>query len=253
MSPLFGRRKRSTEPAAGEADDATLADAADDAAALTTGQARHGPYDADAGYPAVQRIDLGALRIPAVVGTSLQVEMDKTTRVARSASVLVGPSRITLTAFAAPRTAGIWDDIRTEIADAVRKAGGTVTDAEGSFGPEVITRIPVTLPDGRQAMRVQRHVGVDGPRWFIRAVFSGPEVVAAAGIATPPGATDDARTTSLEEVLRNCVVVRGPGPRPPREPLPLTVPAAATTQPESPLAHGDGSAAGLGEDGDVSS
>ena len=58
-----------------------------------------------------------------------------------------------------------------------------------------------------------RFVGVDGPRWFLRAMFAGPV------------ATDDEAAAVLEDALRGVVVVRGTEPLPVREPVPLQLPS----------------------------
>lgn len=226
MRPLFGRRR------AGE--DARATESADTAPAPDP---LAGPFDGDGDVPPARRLDLGALRIPVVDGMQLQLEVDRVSKAARSATVVHGPSRVRLSAFAAPRSSGVWDDIRSEISAEVTKVGGTAKEVDGPFGTEILTTIPTKLPDGRQAVQVQRFAGVDGPRWFLRAVFSGPEVVSAAGIAVPGGqddlGADPDRLTALEDVVRGCVVVRGAQARPPREPLPLQLPgggAASTTE-----------------------
>ena len=64
-------------------------------------------------------------------------------------------------------------------------------------------------------MRLVRFVGVDGPRWFLRGLFTGP---AAAG---------GEQADLLEEVFRDIVVVRGDHPVPPREILELRLPPEA--------------------------
>lgn len=240
MSPLFRRRRDAGpdstgdgiadgSPADGEVavDDPADGDGADPGGAA-------GPYDADDDIPAGRRLDLGALRVPVVEGTQLQLEVDRTAKVARSTTVVAGPSRVRLSAFAAPRSAGVWDEVRAEIVAEVTKVGGAVKQVDGSFGTEVVTSIPTRLQDGRQALQVQRFVGVDGPRWFLRAVFSGPEVVRAAGIQVPDGSADEARLAMLEDVVRGCVVVRGSQARPPREPLTLTLPTGAA-QTDAPV------------------
>jgi hypothetical protein len=225
VRPLFGRRR---------AGDDTPAPADTPAAAVDPSG---GPFDGDADVPAARRLDLGALRIPVVDGLQLQVEVDRASKAPRSVTVVHGPSRVRLSAFAAPRSSGVWEDIRSEISAEVTKVGGTAKEVDGPFGAELLTTIPTKLPDGRQAVQVQRFAGVDGPRWFLRAVFSGPEVVTAAGIAVPGGrddlGPDPDRLRVLEDVVRGCVVVRGPHARPPREPLPLQLPSgtnAATTE-----------------------
>ncbi|HCE60952.1 MAG TPA: DUF3710 domain-containing protein, partial [Janibacter terrae] len=55
--------------------------------------------------------------------------------------------------------------------------------------------------------------GVDGPRWFLRAVYSGAAAV------------DESARAALDEVVRSVVVDRGEEPRAPREMLPLTMPS----------------------------
>jgi hypothetical protein len=238
VSPLFRRRDRG-------GDGAVAGAAADPAGASPEPAAGPpvGPFDADGEVPEARRLDLGALRIPVVDGMQVQLEVDRASGAARSATVVSGPSRVRLSAFAAPRSAGVWDEVRSEISAEVTKVGGTVTETDGSFGTEIVTAIPTKLPDGRQALQVQRFVGVDGPRWFLRAVFSGPEVVAAAGLTVPDGAADPDRLAALEEVVRSSVVSRGGQPRPPREPLPLQLPAGAV-QPGGEPAAGQPAATG---------
>jgi hypothetical protein len=60
-------------------------------------------------------------------------------------------------------------------------------------------------------------VGIDGPRWFLRVVFLG-------NAAIDPDPED-----SLHRVVRQTIVVRGGSAMPPRDPLPLTLPADATS------------------------
>ncbi|MFW6187659.1 MAG: DUF3710 domain-containing protein, partial [Actinomycetota bacterium] len=90
------------------------------------------------------------------------------------------------------------------------------TVEEGPFGLQVLTRFPATASDGTRGFRLARFVGVDGPRWFVRAVFTGTAAESAA---------------ALDEVVRELVVVRGDRPMPPRELLPLTVPEGAVRAP----------------------
>jgi hypothetical protein len=219
VRPLFRRRDRGGGGGASGSADHTVPVAAADPP--------HGPFDADGEVPEARRLDLGALRIPVVDGMQVQLEVDRASGAARSATVVSGPSRVRLSAYAAPRSAGVWNEVRGEISAEVTKVGGTVKEADGPFGAEIVTAIPTKLPDGRQALQVQRFAGVDGPRWFLRAVFSGPEVAAAAGLAVPDGAADPDRLRALEEVVRGSVVSRGGQARPPREPLPLQIPAGA--------------------------
>ena len=115
-------------------------------------------------------------------------------------------------AFAAPRTTGIWDDIRHDLTESVASQGGKVEVYAGVFGAEMLTRLPAVTPDGKRGERIARFVGVDGPRWFLRGVISGAAVLG-----------DEAAAASVEEVFRDVVVDRGDDPRPPRELLPMTL------------------------------
>jgi hypothetical protein len=58
-------------------------------------------------------------------------------------------------------------------------------------------------------------LGIEGPRWLLRATFLGRPAVQ----PQPDG--------DLESALRDVVVVRGTGPMAPREPLPLVMPSNA--------------------------
>jgi hypothetical protein len=67
-----------------------------------------------------------------------------------------------------------------------------------------------------------RHVGIDGPRWFVHAVYVGA------------AATDPERAGPLRDVLRGLVVDRGVEARPVSEPLPLHLPPDALASLDGP-------------------
>ncbi len=178
-----------------------------------------GPYDEnDSPEDELERLDLGALRIPVVAGVEVRVDVNPEGQVI-AATLSYGGSEAQVGAFAAPRTAGIWDEIRAEIRGSITAQGGTTQEAKGRFGTELTGKVPVQ--GGFQSVRF---VGVDGPRWFLRALFTGP------------AATDPARAGTLEDAVRNIVVVRGTSPMPVRDPLPLTLPKEIADQAEQ--SHG---------------
>jgi len=208
------RRAASQQP-----DDATTApredapSVADDAPAAPPSAS--GPYDADDAVPEGPRVDLGAVRVPGVAGMQLRMEVDQRSGVVTGVSVSLDGSVLQLQAFAAPRTEGIWDEIREEIAGSITAQGGTVDDLPGPFGRELLARMPVRTPEGRTGHRPARFVGVDGPRWFLRGVITGKAAV------------EPAAAAALEGVFAQTVVVRGGEARPPRDLLPLRVPGQA--------------------------
>jgi hypothetical protein len=171
--------------------------------------------EADAGSDDVlPRIDLGGLRVPVLPGTEVRVELNEA-QFPIAATIVHGGSSLQVLAFAAPRNSGIWAEVRAEIAESVRAEGGHVDEVEAGFGPELRTRVRGPGQQGKATEQMLRFVGFDGPRWFVRGVFSGP------------AATHSAQATVLETVLTSIVVVRGTDPMAPRDPLPLRLPKEA--------------------------
>ncbi|WP_019136988.1 DUF3710 domain-containing protein [Cellulomonas massiliensis] len=191
-----------------------------------------GPWDSDEPHDDRTRVDLGALRVPGVDGMELRMEVDRTTNVVSSVTIGIDGSTVTLQAYAAPRSEGIWDEIRAELAESVEREGGSVDDLPGPFGRELLARLPIRTAEGRTGHRPARFVGVDGPRWFLRGVFTGHAAV------------DPERAATLEDLFAGVVVVRGADARPPRDLLALTLPGqpgapAATEKPAfDPLTRG---------------
>ncbi|WP_261568590.1 DUF3710 domain-containing protein [Frankia gtarii] len=177
-----------------------------------------GPYDVtEAPEDDLHRLDLGSLRIPALPGVQVQFQVEESTGQPLTVLVTDGRSAMELSVFAAPKSRGLWDEVRAEILATIETAGGR--EAGGAFGPE----LRMLLPTGRPGETVPgRMMGVDGPRWFLRAVVTG----VAGG---EPGAAP-----LLDETLRQLVVARGEGAMPVRDPLPLTLPREVAEHPEGP-------------------
>lgn len=171
-----------------------------------------GPWDVTEVDSLGSRVDLGAIWLPGVPGMELRMEIDKATEVVSAAAVNLDGSSLQVQVFAAPRTDGIWDEIREEIADSVVKQGGSADDLPGPFGRELLARLPVRTEEGRTGHRPARFIGVDGARWFLRGVVSGKAAV------------DPEAARALEAIFSDIVVVRGEEARAPRDLLALTLP-----------------------------
>lgn len=200
-----------------ESETAESEDSADDAERSRTvlpPQPTTGPWDLGdlPNEDSTARLELGCINVPLVEGIELRVEVADDVVVA--AALVDGLSQLTVNAFAAPKTAGLWDDVRNEIADSLRSTGGSAEHSDGPFGAQLDARIP-DESGGRQAARF---IGVDGPRWFLR------------GLITGPAATDSLQAKRLEEVFRGIVVVRGGDAMAPRDALPLHLPREAVEQ-----------------------
>ncbi len=172
-----------------------------------------GPYDvAEAPDDGRERLDLGALRIPAIAGVEIQMQAAPDGEI-QQVLLVNNDSKLQLGVFAAPRTEGIWDEVRGTLRTSMAQAGARQEDTVGDYGPELKAR----LRDGSSTVDV-RHVGVDGPRWFVHAVYIGA------------AAADPTKAGLLRDVLRGLVVDRGTDARPVSEPLPLRLPPQAAAQ-----------------------
>jgi hypothetical protein len=164
-----------------------------------------GPFDeADAPDDDLTRLDLGSLRLPVPDGAQLQVEMDPAGPV-RAVHVVTPYGQLTVNAYAAPRSGGLWEEVCGELAEQLRGDGATVHSEAGEWGQELVAAL------GEVALRF---IGVDGSRWMLRGVVAGPP--------------DRARysAVALRDLVKGTVVVRGSQPMPVRTPLPIELPDA---------------------------
>jgi Protein of unknown function (DUF3710) len=206
-----GRRGRHARDRRAEVRD-EFDDGYDDDGSVPNGPTQ-GPYDVtEAPEDGLERFDLGALRIPAISGIEIRMQAGPEGEV-QQVVLVHGDSALELGVFAAPRSEGIWDEVRAELRAALGRDGARPEEVEGEYGVELRAR--VRSPDGPTQVRF---VGVDGPRWLVRAMYQGP------------AAADPARATILRQVLYGLVVDRGSQAMPVREALPLRLPPAAAEQ-----------------------
>jgi hypothetical protein len=238
---VFRRRRRDDEPENDlePTDEETVADeesgtdeagAQDEPAAVTHG----GPWDSETdSVPEMERVDFGSIQVPIGEGIEIQVNVEAVEQDAEgnpvggrivAITIVHGESGLQVQPFAAPKKNGIWDEVRRETAEEIKQAEGETQEAEGPFGIELHGMVPVAIPDemrdqvppeiAEQGFGWQpvRFIGVDGPRWFLRALLAGPV------------AADKAKARPFEEALRGVIVVRGNEPLPVREPVPLQLP-----------------------------
>jgi hypothetical protein len=195
--------RRSGRPGRPDEDGLDLGAEADEADLAATGT---GPYDIADAPDGVERLDLGSLQIPSVEGVEVRVQASQEGAV-QQVVLVHGASALQLGVFAAPRTAGIWSEVRAEIRKSLFDDGVAAEEVPGEFGTELRAR--VRTPEGLTDIRF---VGVDGPRWMVRAVYQGPAAV------------DPEAAGPLAVCLHGLVVDRGREAMPVREPLPLRLP-----------------------------
>jgi hypothetical protein len=216
----FFRGRESGQPARGEADELdevddleVFEDDIDDGAeGGRVGAHAKGPYDITEAPRGVQRLDLGSLHIPAVDGVEVRVQADPDGTI-QQVVLVHGENALQLGVFAAPRSEGIWEEVRDEIRQSLIRDGAKPSERAGEYGQELLAR--VRTPEGTTDLRF---VGVDGPRWMVRGVFQGRAAV------------DPSASGPLLECLHELVVDRGQEAKPAREPLPLRLPKEMAEQ-----------------------
>ena len=221
---MFRRRRREdadqaeysgADAAGGEdwADDEETSDGFDahEASGLSANGLAGGPWDADDAFPVRDRADFGSVLVP--ITPMQQIELATDGQRVIWVSVKSGQSELRVLAFAAPRSAGLWDDVRPEIAAELASVGTTAQETEGPFGTEMFAHVPVQPGNPAAGTVPMRFIGVDGPRWLLRGLIIG---AAADG-------TEAAEP--FEDILSDVVVVRGDHPMPPRDMLELRLPA----------------------------
>ena len=190
--------------------DATAADAK----SAPHDRATNGPLDESEANAVRPYVDLGGVKILPRTDLQLRLEVEEGSKRVVAVGLDYAGSTLQVQPFAAPRNSGLWHEIRGQIAEQIGRQGGSTEEREGVFGPEIVAQLP--LAGG--GVRVARFVGVDGPRWFLRGVIAGA------------GATDEQAAAAVEDLFRSVVVVRGSGPMPPRDLIPLKMPDSGQTQ-----------------------
>lgn len=216
---MFGRKKKGSAGAEAPAPEQDAQDqagaAADEAAELRA----RGPWDISESEDREDRMDFGSLLIKQAPGVGIRLEVSEKGNRPRAVNLDHQGSTVQLQAFAAPRTLGIWDEIRKDLVDSLKRGDGAPQAVEGPFGTELRARFPATSSDGTKGYRPARFIGIDGPRWFLRAVISGPAAI------------EPQASAAFDEMIRTVIVRRGTEPMPPRDLLPLQVPEGVAAKP----------------------
>ena len=221
----FGKKKHQSEEALEAAaeeneeavDAAENVDEAQEVVALPESSAEYegrgderGPWDVeDENVPDYDEyLDMGSYYLPFLKGIELRVKANRATQQVLGTTITYGSSSVEVEAFAAPKTLGLWDDVRADLIEANKDA----KEVEGVFGTELA--LPVTVKGGRKVLT--RIVGVDGPRWMLRGIFSGKA-------ATDP---EGEEAKALNQFFADIVVERGDDPLAPRDLIPMHPPVA---------------------------
>ncbi|MEX0427060.1 DUF3710 domain-containing protein [Nocardioides sp. DS6] len=177
-----------------------------------------GPYDAEEAPEALvddDWVDLGSLLVAPAPGKELRLQVDEATGAIASVLLAAEDGALELRAFAAPRNGDLWSEALPMLRADVAQRGGVTSDREGPWGPELLCQMQVELPDGQAGVQPSRIIGVNGPRWMLRATLLG----------RPAVEVDEAG--EWEQILASVVVRRGKEAKPKGEALDVVLPANA--------------------------
>ena len=175
-----------------------------------------GPLDYSEVKSMLTVIDLGCIQVPVRDDIAVKLEVEESSNRPLAITLDAGSWQLQLQAFAAPKSSGVWHDIRAQIASGIKSSGGEVEERVGSLGPELLARVDVKDSAGKSVgVRMARFVGVDGPKWFLRGLISGAAL-------TDPRAAADA-----DDLFRQVVVRRDETPVPPMDLLDIRIPNQA--------------------------
>ena len=210
------RRKKSDQADPVETTEAT--DPVEAAPASAPAERSQGPWDSsevNLDEEDRTRVDLGGLVVKGKPGLELRLQVDEASQQVAAVLLVGAEGALELRPFAAPRNGDIWADVRKQIAAETARRGGTATEADGPYGTELRVMMPAKTPEGQAATQPSRVLGINGPRWLLRATFLGRPAV------------EPREDGDLETALYDVVVVRGSSPMAPGEPLPLVMPSNA--------------------------
>ena len=229
-----------TDEATEEPEAATDLDALEDLDWRSSGPYDIGEVDSIESTEDSPKIDLGSLILTPLPGSELRLQVAEETGEIVSAMLVIETiveppasanqqpqaysSALELGAYAAPRSGGLWAELRDEISHNATEAGGTASLGEGPFGVELRRLIPVTTPDGEEGYQPSRMWVAEGPRWLLRGIVYGQAAI-----------EDDTDSPVVADVLaafRQVIVRRGDEAMAPGDLLPLTMPTNLTQEPE---------------------
>jgi hypothetical protein len=179
----------------------------------TDSKAGNGPYDSgDAPDDTHERlVDFWSLRVPVPADAQARAAHRPHERWA-GVHIQVPRGYLRLHALAAPRSSSLWDQLSQDIVASLEGKTTRVLREQGRWGSEVVSTSDDT---------VTRFIGVDGPRWTLY------------GVATGPVAYEPELTTTLRTIMRGTIVIRGNNPLPVNSGLPLTNPDSLGPDPNS--------------------
>jgi len=158
-------------------------------------------------------LDLGCLLVPLLPDLEVQVDVDSTSHEIVSISLVLPHSIAAIQVFAAATNEEAWTQVRDGITTGLAEQHIETRVVLGRFGTEVHCVMPTQDEHGMTIAQSVRFVGIDGPRWFLRATIGGDAALFAQA------------STEMDDLLGMLEVVRGEHAAPPGERLSFVLPS----------------------------
>jgi len=149
-------------------------DAADDGLGHLT--MADGPWDADQAPSDADFYDFGPLKLPALPGLKVRIEIDPERKEIGAVTLRIADCALQLQVIAKQRGVSEWEATRKDLLANLRKQPGHQQVLEGRFGSEVIAVLTGRTTEGLLVDSTMRFQGIEGETWLIRAVSAGPSV-----------------------------------------------------------------------------
>lgn len=176
-----------------------------------TDRTTNGPFDVSEIGLLTPYLDFGSIRVSPSPMMQIRADVEDASKRLVAITLEIEGHRVQLQAFAASKTEGLWGPTIENIESALASQGGSSQRFEGELGIEIAAQVPFE-ENGTRVIRESRFIGVDGPKWFLRGVLTGPELHLSS------------RREPLIAAFRAVAVSRGETPMPPGELLPLALP-----------------------------
>lgn len=163
-------------------------------------------------HGATEFLDLGCLLVPLVDDLEVQVDVDSASDEIVSISLVLPHSIAAIQVFAAATNEEVWPQVREGITSGLAEQHIETRVVLGRFGTEIHCVMPTQDEHGVTIAQAVRFIGIDGPRWFLRATIGGDASL------FPKASTE------MDELLGMLEVVRGEYAAPPGERLTFVLP-----------------------------
>ncbi|QPK94653.1 DUF3710 domain-containing protein [Actinomyces sp. zg-332] len=172
----------------------------------------HGPYDISQAHEKNKYLNMGALRIPAIPDMQVIPDPSPQEGYYTSVTLVLEESALNLMVLSDSKSGGLWAELLELLSEDFNSQSANPIETAGRYGREIVATVTASTPDGRKGTEKMRFIGVEGPRWVLRAIVTGKAM------------HDEETEKIIENVFEKVIVDRGENPIPPGEILLLDLP-----------------------------